>query len=303
MFRKIFLSLNIFLFFSLIGLSFAFEKQYSLSEITSNCNKDVKNNFYKDLLFVNGYLASANMKYVNDCIDLNKKSALVFKKLDSGEYENYACECGESKQFGCHKKDDWICNTVSCWGGCEKGKKYSYEDKYIYGEELFKKIPEKLAVEFLDNIVIDNGKVYSVGLNKEVLKYLDRTELENLISVLTGYDILLAEKIKNIKNFVSDYYANKENKEKKQAILKEYDMLFEGRRPDFKKYDTYILENLWEIYETLYDMDGKDKYLFDVEYIYKILSLREDTVKTKEYYKDSFYKIKKNYISKESNPK
>ncbi|HOJ85685.1 MAG TPA: hypothetical protein PLN68_02035 [Elusimicrobiales bacterium] len=293
MFRKIFFGLNIFLFFGLINLLFAFQNKYHLSEIMSNCDKDVKVKFYKSMLFVNGYLASADMKDVNNCIDLNKKSFLSFKKSDIGEYEGYACECGESKQLGCHKKEDWICNTVTCWGGCEKDKKYSYEDKYIYGEEIFKKIPESLSIEFLDNIVIDNGKVYSVGLNKEVLKYLDSMELDKIISTLTGYDILLAGKIKNIKNSISDYYANKENNDKKKIILKEYDMLFDGGKPDFKKYDTYILENLWEISETLCDIKGKDKCLSDMEYLYKVLSMREDTLKTKDYYKDIFYKIKK----------
>lgn len=292
MFRKIFFGLNVFLFFGLINLLFAFQNRYPLSEIMSSCDKDVKIKFYKSMLFVNGYLTSFNIKLINNCIDSDKKSSFGIKNLKEGEYSGYACGCGESKQLGCHKKEDWICNTVTCWGSCEKDKKYSYEDKYVYGEEIFKKIPENLAVEFLDNIVIDNGRVYSVGLNKEVLKYLDRAELDKLISILTGYDILLAEKIKIIKNYILDYNANRDNN-KKQIILKEYDMLFGGGKPDFKKYDTYILENLWEIYETLCDIKGKDKCLSDMEYLYKVLSMREDTLKTKDYYKDIFYKIKK----------
>lgn len=256
-----------------------FYGQESISTITKNCNKSEKIEFYKSMFFVNGHLASMNIKTVLDCTKGNNERILGQKisKNNDFDYKGYKCECNDFNQLGCHKQEDWICSAF-CWGECKKGEKYSYEDKYISLGVLFNKMPEDEFLKLTENILLKNGKVEGFTFAPSFLKYFNKDEISELIAILMNYDPELKEKISILKNYLIDLEkSNINDNEKKNKAINKYEEIFNNYKMNFKKYDNEILKELFDVYNMLINITLDKKYIIEIQEVFKsLLSKNEE---------------------------
>ncbi|KAF0127327.1 MAG: hypothetical protein FD189_394 [Elusimicrobia bacterium] len=255
-------------------------KALTLSDLTEHCPRKTKVNFYKSLFFVNGALASMNIKDLEECLSPGSMDILgdrlgKFTDPENRDYKNYDCLCNKSNRLGCRGTDeDTICDTFTCWGDCEYSEKrrYSFREKYISLGEIFDKAPENTAVEFIDGLALDKGRVRRISVTRDMLKFLGG---EDVISVLMGYDREIAGKIKDMAEHISGLREKSakdpgfSDKNRNAALADKYDELFGGQKLRFSKYDDEILEELWDIYVTLISWTLERKYLSEAETVFK----------------------------------
>jgi len=263
------------------------QKIQTLSDLIEGCPKEVQTNFYKSLFFVNGNLASMNIKNLEGCIASNNETVLggLGKAADaeSWEREGYACECNKSNQLGCHKKADWVCDSAFCWGDCDysETRKYSFDEKYISIGEIFAEVPENIAREFAGGLVLNKGKVEQIAVSRKMAKYLDGEEIKRIVSILTGSDWEVMKKIGIMTEYISELRERsakepdfpRENIGK--ALAEKYDDLFGGQKLRFAKYDNETLKEFWNIYGTLISYTMERKYLSKAEAVFKNFVARE----------------------------
>jgi hypothetical protein len=165
----------------------------TLGELLNKCSTENKIEFYKSLVFIRGKLASMSVESLEGCLSNNDMDFLV-KMLRENDDENsikvhYKCICNIYQYFVCKQKFGFTCNRDICIGKCLA--KANKEDNsliliegYINVNDIIMNVPEKVAENFIDSFIIDNGMVsgYYYG---EILKYLgpNKTKelLENLI--------------------------------------------------------------------------------------------------------------------------
>lgn len=259
----------------------AHAQKNALSGLISKCPEKTRIEFYKNLFFVNGFLASMKTENLEKCVAPNNKSVLggLGKASDAeswGERDDYKCECG-SNQLGCHKKTDWVCDPAFCWGPCDSEKAlYSFKEKYIHTGYLFGKMPESVAVEFVGGLILDKGRVAEISVNRALAKHLSGDEIKNLISVLMGVHWKAAEKAEAMLNYISGCGKAADNSIscQREELEKKYDELFGKEKLAFQKYDDETLKNFWNIYRTLINTTLERKYLSRAVSVFKNLTKR-----------------------------
>ncbi len=200
-----------------------------------------------------------------------------------GDYSGYSCEGNESNQLGCRKRENWICNSFSCWGPCNRNEKYSYEYGYINGEEIFKRLPENLAIKFMDNVSLEHGRVKGFYIEKDMLKYFTKDDFTKMIDTLTGYFWDIRKKIDLINEYILEY-DNLKAQNKEKIIIEKYNEIFANYEFKFQKYDPEILFNFWKIYETLIEITKDKSYISNMETIFKVIIMKiSDKKKVAEY--------------------
>ncbi len=257
----------------------------SLADLTSKCPQKIRTEFYKNLFFVNGFLAAIKAEGLEKCASSDAADILgdrlaSFRKNVNKDYRNYDCVCNKYGRLGCKgTKEDSICDTFTCWGDCDYAeKKYSFSERYMHSSYLFGKMPEKTALEFIGSLNLSKGRVTQITVNRDLMKYLNGKEISEMIAVLMGAHWRTAERARAMLNYMANCgKVGKEHapSEKRAGDMKrKYKELFGGLKLRFGRYDNETLLDFWNIYKTLISSTGEREYLSKAETVFKNLAMR-----------------------------
>jgi len=159
----------------------------TLGDLLNKCSQVNKIKFYKSLFFVKGgKLASMNIESIKECLNENEIIVLMrmIGKQNRGKDER--CICDVFHQLNCAWWSLSSCNTTVCSGSCNTGKLVnSYSNGYLDMADLFAEVPEDVAQEFADSIILNNGKVegFYYGV---LLRYIGVVETKEILETLIG---------------------------------------------------------------------------------------------------------------------
>jgi hypothetical protein len=157
----------------------------TLGDLLNKCSKENKIKFYKSLFFVKGgKLASSSIESIKKC--LNENEIIVLMKMigrqNRGKDER--CICDVFHQLNCAWWSWSSCDPTVCSGSCKPGKLVnSYSNGYLDMADLFAEVPEYVAQEFADSIILNNGKVEGFYYGA-LLRYIGVNETKEILETL-----------------------------------------------------------------------------------------------------------------------
>jgi len=159
----------------------------TLGDLLNKCSQENKIKFYKSLFFVKGgKLASMNIESIKEC--LNENEIIVLMKMIGRQNrdKDERCICDVFHRLSCAWWSWASCDPTVCSGPCKPGKLVnSYSNGYLDMADLFAEVPEDVAKEFADSIILNNGKVegFYYGV---LLQYIGVGETKEILETLIG---------------------------------------------------------------------------------------------------------------------